>query len=102
MDYMGKSNQGHVSGNKQIVEVTFDVHDDSIVLQSVALTNTATTQEDVEMMLVEADGLDRRSSAQSSSFAQSTTHRLKKFSQELKADASARVKQFWQQLKQFS
>jgi hypothetical protein len=55
------------------VEVTFDVHDDSIVLRSVAPTNAATTQEDAKMMLVEAGGLDKRSSA----------HRLKQFSQEL-------------------
>lgn len=86
MDYPGgRSDSGHVSGDEQLVEVTLDVHDDSIVLRSVAPANAATAQEDAELMLVEAGGLDRRSSARSSSFGRSASHRLKQFSQELKA-----------------
>lgn len=102
MDYTGRSDSAHYSsGDEQLVEVTLDVHDDSIVLRSVTPANAAA--DDREMMLVEAGGLDRKSSARSSSsFGRSTSSRLKQFSQELKAEASARVKQFSQELKRFS
>jgi len=94
MDYPGRSDSGHVSGDEHLVEVTLDVHDDSIVLQTVSPANATTTQEDAEMMLVEADGLDRRSFARISSFELSASHRLKQFSQ-----AYARVKHLSQELK---
>lgn len=101
MDYTGRSDSGNVSGDEQLVEVTLDVHDDSIVLRSVIPAINAAS-DDPEIVLVETGGLDRRSSARSSSFGRSASSRLKQFSQELKAEASARVKQFSQELKRFS
>eukprot|EP01018_Ginkgo_biloba_P004613 Gb_23370 [translate_table: standard] len=74
---------------QEFVEVTLDVHDDAIVLRSVA---PAASHDDP------AEGFDKRSS-RSSSFGRSTSSRLRQFSQELKAEASARVKHFSQELK---
>ncbi|GLJ36981.1 hypothetical protein SUGI_0748790 [Cryptomeria japonica] len=85
-----------VQSEEEFVEVTLDVHDDSIVLRSVAPA-PAGLQEDPEVVVMEA-GYDKRSS-RSSSFGRSTSSRIKQFSQELKAEASSRVKQFSQELK---
>ncbi|KAH9308904.1 hypothetical protein KI387_036815, partial [Taxus chinensis] len=82
---------------EEFVEVTLDVHDDSIVLRSVAPA-AAGPQDDPEVVVMEGGAFDKRSS-RSSSFGRSASSRLKHFSQELKAEASAKVKQFSQELK---
>eukprot|EP01018_Ginkgo_biloba_P027729 Gb_19318 [translate_table: standard] len=76
---------------EELVEVTLDVHDNSIVLRSVA----PAAHEDAEAGMLAVDGLERRSS-RNSSFSRSASSRLRQFSQELKAEASSKVRKLSQ------
>ncbi|KAG0492079.1 hypothetical protein HPP92_005477 [Vanilla planifolia] len=78
---------------EEFVEVTLDVQeDDTIVLRSIEQLPPATVS-------LELDASSESVGSKSPSVRRSSSHRLKQFSQELKAEAVARARQISQELK---
>ncbi|XP_068660176.1 respiratory burst oxidase homolog protein A-like isoform X4 [Aristolochia californica] len=87
----GKTVVGGLSDEEELVEVTLDFQDDyTVVLRSVEPAAAAESDHDRAFSSGTASPTIRRSSS---------SHRLRQFSQELKAEALARAKQFSHELK---
>ena len=91
----GSSPGNSTDGAEEFVEVTLDFQeDDTIILRSVepapASPHAARDSE---------EATPRPAASRSPSIARSSSHRLRQFSQELKAEAMAKARQFSQELK---
>lgn len=96
-----RSDAATTTGDEELVEVTLDFQDDdTIVLRSVE----PATAIDFDLHDFGGDGETTAtatpvSTSRSPSMRRSSSHRLRQFSQELKAEAVARARQFSQELK---
>ena len=97
----GSSPRGSEDG-EELVEVTLDLQDDdTIVLRSVE--PAAATSGSGALRLADGGACASSSSSRSPSMRRTSSYRLLQFSQELKAEAMARARQFSQDLtKRFS
>jgi respiratory burst oxidase len=93
---MDPSAARHVN-DEELVEVTLDVHDNSIFLRSVAPAG----QEAPDSAMLAIDGLERRSS-RNSSFSRSASNRLRDFKAEASSKARKLSQDFLAELKRLS
>lgn len=91
----GSSPGNSIVGAEEFVEVTLDLQeDDTIILRSVEPASASP-----HGSRDSAEATPRPASSRSPSIARSSSHRLRQFSQEMKAEAVAKARQFSQELK---